>query len=69
MGNSHNSSRILVFYSKTTAVVGLEYPIWLDMVALIGTFWKLDPLAAYLPNLKDGLYPVVRPTAKELLSV
>jgi len=31
----------------------------LDMVAEIGTFWKLDPLVAYLPNLKDGLYPVV----------
>ena len=39
----------------------------LDMVAEIGTFWKLDPLAAYLPNLKDGLYPVVRPTSEELM--
>jgi len=38
----------------------------LDMVAEIGTFWKLDPLAAYLPNLKDGLYPVMRPTREEL---
>jgi len=36
------------------------------MVAEIGNFWKLDPLAAYLPNLKDGLYPVVRPTGEEL---
>jgi len=36
------------------------------MVAEIGTFWKLDPLAAYQPNLKDGLYPVVRPTRGEL---
>jgi|GEM_PF-3156331 len=42
---------------------------WLDMVAEIGTFWKLDPLAAYLPNLKDGLYPVVRPTREELARV
>jgi hypothetical protein len=40
--------------------------IWFDMVAEIGTFWKLDPLAAYLPNLRDGLYPVVRPTSEEL---
>jgi len=36
------------------------------MVAEIGTFWKLDPLAAYLPNLKGGLYPVVRPIAEEM---
>jgi hypothetical protein len=41
-------------------------PNWLDIVAEIGTFWKLDPLATYLPNLKDGLYPVVRPTSEEL---
>jgi len=41
----------------------------LDMVAEIGTFWKNDPLAAYLPNLKDGLYPVVRPTSAELATV
>jgi len=39
------------------------------MVAEIGTFWKLDPLAAYLPNLKDGLYPVMRPTREELATV
>jgi len=38
----------------------------LDMVAEIGTFWKLNPLTTYLPNLKDGLYPLVRPTAEEL---
>jgi len=38
----------------------------LDIVRDIGTFWKLDPLVAYLPNLRDGLYPVVRPTEAEM---
>jgi len=38
----------------------------IDILTEAGTFWKLDPLVAYLLNLKYGLYPVVRPTSAEL---
>lgn len=42
---------------------------WLDMVSQIVTYWKENPLGAYLPNLRDGLYPVTKPTAKELARI
>jgi hypothetical protein len=38
----------------------------LDIVRDIGTFWKENKAHIWIPNIKQGFFGIVRPTAKEM---
>lgn len=44
----------------------MSFLFMLDIAREIGTFWKENKAHIWLPNIKQGFFGIVRPTAEEM---